>query len=242
MHNKLTSIVMALAILLMISPSLFAKEAYYNLAEKGLNLRESPSIWGTHLALIPFGEQVAIVGDCETPPLGTPVEVQEMEDFIISGNWKKVRYQDQIGYVFEGYLSKFPAPALANNEPISEDRFLDEIIGGTSEQYNVLTEQDPNTEHEHTYGYEQKYNRGIHKIVRLEEFRGTTELIIPNISLREAYLISRALYFPPDNSMEYTFDKRMKRFSLHLKEPDAGCSYTIEQFGDGVRIKSICGC
>lgn len=242
MQNKLKTCLLAIIIFVINVQVATANKKLYVFAESGLILRDSPSQWGKQVDLIPFGEQVEVLALDKNEPLGTPVEVQEITDFVISGHWKKVNYKNQIGYVFEGYLSPFPAPKLALDEPISEDRYFDEIIGGGTEKYNVLKSKKSDSEQDEIYGYEQSYNLGIQRIVRYEEFAGDVEIIIPEISLQEAYLLSRALYFPPDDTMEYKFDKNYNKITLELKEPDAGCNYSIECFGTGVRIKYTCGC
>lgn len=69
-------------------------------ARSGLNLRKGPNLKDEKIETIPFGAELELLESSN-------------EDLTIDGlqgKMVKVRYKDQEGYMFEGYLSKFPAP------------------------------------------------------------------------------------------------------------------------------------
>lgn len=72
------------------------------LAQNGLKLRDSPK--GKAIATILLGEKLVV--EAVTP------SSDRYDD--IAGTWVKVQYKSQTGYVFDGYLSKLPAPELSD--------------------------------------------------------------------------------------------------------------------------------
>lgn len=79
------------------------------IATSGLNLRESPSLEAKVITSIPFLDKVALLQDS--------VSDREIVDIVnfngfdhntyteqIAGEWVKVKYEDQEGYVFNAYL------------------------------------------------------------------------------------------------------------------------------------------
>ena len=81
------------------------------LATSGLRMREAP-INGSSVTTIPYGEEVKIL----------KIEAYDLrEEFRrtydgISVTWPKVEYKGKVGYVFDGFLCRLPAPKLENTE------------------------------------------------------------------------------------------------------------------------------
>ena len=71
-------------------------------AKNGLNFRTTPSLNGDKVGLIPFGSQIQVVDTKQ-------FEIRDTFDGF-SGNWIEIDYLGLAGFVFDGYLSKFPIP------------------------------------------------------------------------------------------------------------------------------------
>jgi hypothetical protein len=75
---------------------------YFVLAPSGLNLREGPTIRDKKILRVPYGAQLELL----QPAKATKLQVDN-----IPGGMAMVRYGDTLGFVFDGYLSTFPAPS-----------------------------------------------------------------------------------------------------------------------------------
>jgi len=79
------------------------------IAVKGLNLRESPTLNGKVITLVPFLDKVALLNEAisSTDTLST-VNFSDQDNNIypdyIVGEWVKIKYQNKEGYVFNAYL------------------------------------------------------------------------------------------------------------------------------------------
>ena len=72
------------------------------LAINGLTLRNSPSVKGDKISVIPYGSKLTLLkhsGNIET--IGG-----------FHGEWVQVKFQEATGYVFDAYISGYPAPQL----------------------------------------------------------------------------------------------------------------------------------
>lgn len=78
------------------------------LAPSGLNLRQSESVSSQKLTKILYGGKITI----EENSSNTRLTVDQIE-----GHMVKVSYNDTLGYIFEGYLSHFPAPKKKGDLP-----------------------------------------------------------------------------------------------------------------------------
>ncbi len=84
----------------------------------GLKLRAVPK--GKEIAAIKLGESVVVIAKWDSLQQSGTYEQ-------IYGNWIKVKYNALTGYVFDGYLSKMPAPSL-------QDSSLEEYLNRVSVQ------------------------------------------------------------------------------------------------------------
>ena len=81
-------------------------DTLYIWANNGLILRASPDPKGARITTIPYGESVVVIR--KDPKLSHLVK--EYGGFILYGQWAEVWYQGKFsGYVFDGYLSSYPA-------------------------------------------------------------------------------------------------------------------------------------
>lgn len=74
---------------------------YFILAPSGLNLRATSDPGSKKIMTIPYGAKITLL---------TPASASDMMVDNFPGGMAKVRYNNQEGYVFDGYISRFPAP------------------------------------------------------------------------------------------------------------------------------------
>ena len=127
---------------------------YYVIAPSGLNFRQAADAKSARIGHIPYGESVQ---------LGSPSFDISLEIDQIRGGMAEVYYKGQKGYVFDGYLSRFPA-----SKDIETESFVEKIrdLG-----YEVLFE-----EHRMDWG----------GYIRLE-----TAFTLPGEEWTEAFLIAK---------------------------------------------------
>jgi hypothetical protein len=97
-------------------------EEYYNWAINGLNIRETPSANGKALGKIPYGQKLEI--DLRNQEYSNyyeelflvGIKPDKSADIKFTGPWLKVEFNGLIGYVFGGYLSRFPSYKIENIE------------------------------------------------------------------------------------------------------------------------------
>lgn len=124
-----------------ISISVFGqKEAgnYYVLANAGLNLRATEASNSEKLMTVNYGEAVEIVQAAKSK--GMLVDG-------IAGGMAKVQYQGKTGYMFDGFLARFPAPIAGQD--------LDKYIGRVWESEIDAMNEDVNRDYN---GYLQSEN------------------------------------------------------------------------------------
>ena len=135
---------------------------YYVLAPNGLNMRQKPSTSAKKIARLPYGTRVTYVA-------GVPSQMIMVDN--IKGGMAKVSYKGKVGYVFEGYLSKFVAP-----KKYTEVKKYAQILRRNGLQ--VMTE----TGNKDYDGYQQ-FKNAIH---------------IPTQSWSEAFIVAKQLFgIPP---------------------------------------------
>ena len=97
---------------------------YYVIAPSGLNLRVSSDAKSAKIGHIPYGEALELA----SPSFDISLEIDQ-----ILGGMADVNYKGKRGYVFDGYLSRFPA-----SKEIETEAFVEQVrdLG-----YEVLFEE-----------------------------------------------------------------------------------------------------
>jgi len=80
-------------------------ETVYVTAPSGLTLREAPNVNARIIEIIPFGESISVV-------IEESVEMESQRIDWIDGQWIKVSFEGEEGFVFDGFLSHLPVPVL----------------------------------------------------------------------------------------------------------------------------------
>jgi hypothetical protein len=176
----------------------FEGDTLFVWADGGLTIRDTASLNGEKLALIPYGSKVVALssnfetiaksfsieivleGEYEEPYTNKKAKTPSLEIF---GIWSKVEYKGIVGYVYDGYLSRHEAPILgikSGKEIVSEDldSYLKRVFGIVSQQErsgkeSVVTE---------TY-----YDHGISR-VNIATKVAYVRYVLPNFSMQEIIL------------------------------------------------------
>jgi hypothetical protein len=218
-------------------------------ATSGLNMRDKPDAKATKLISIPYGAKVVV-----QPNIGVkiPFEVEEFKGFTVKGLWLLVKYGDKEGFVFDGFLSRLPAPTKADS--LNWGSYLSSKVGEVGKKYEVKIwmrgEQldtsrfvRPNEKYkdEDIQSYKQKYKQGILESYWEGEGGSASTLELPNCTLYEAYLFVKTYAYDPQTDV-FSFNKKDKSINMSVKDEGAGCYYTIKQVGNKAIIDGGCGC
>lgn len=151
-----------------------------NVLASSLNMRNKPSIKAKKTGRVPYGAKITAL---ET-------STKSFTSEGIKGHWVKVKYGKRIGYIFDGYLTKLPAPPknckgfkhYANSKlgkigkkqtkKVQKKREI-YINSWQNYKYNAILEESESYEMETDNGY------------------SDTILKLKNISMEEAFLIGR---------------------------------------------------
>ena len=197
-----------------------ANETLNVLTISGIKLRDKPG--GAVLQSVPYAAKVITL---EPKNNNFPTHVEG-----ISGSWVKVKFNDKIGYVFDGFLSRLPAPSLTDAnlrayarrefKTLSEElpiSFMEDSDLGSSGSNVMFFEW--NNQRLAYYNY--FYYEG-----------GSENICIPGISIEEGYLLMRILerdayeYALKETNRPEDFDKRqLTQFLLN------GLSYKVNDDG-----------
>ncbi len=154
-----------------------------------LNMRSQPSVKARKIATIPLGARVKVIKKTN----------KAYQSEGIKGHWVKVKYGKRIGYLFDGYLSKLPAPPK-NSKSLKHyaDSKLTKI--GQEQKKVIEGKMDSKNPKDNIYPYHAKFLQKYKYNAKLQtEFMydpraievTSYTLIIKNISLEEGFLIGR---------------------------------------------------
>lgn len=150
------------------------------LALSGLRLRDVPN--GNIITTIPYGEVVVVEDD----PHKVAITVEGLEGF-----WAKVKWKGQSGWVFNGFLSRFPAPAADCISSVDyAKRYFTPVTGELKTQFSTQF-----AEYSTTTVQIFVYNTDTITLSQSSwDGSGGSDLVFPHTSVQEIYLIAKALY------------------------------------------------
>lgn len=227
---------------------------FHVMASSGLRMRVTPELKGETILTIPYDGVAERVDENDYGVL----EVEEIKGFKVKGNWIKVRYDGKEGYVFDGFLTKFPLPeAITYSEydyrkyKSSFDYYFRTKVGGTSGIYDIEKYGDCESELENDClcAYTQDFGPIKYSTTNCSETGGDYKMEIETLSLTEAYFIIKALNLNNINSDDgnqelfetITYDKTSKQ--INFEADGAGCYTGIKKDANGViKIDIYCGC
>lgn len=181
-------------------------------ANNGLVLRKSPSKDGEKITTLNKDGKPLMV--LELPDINNQYTAEKIGDFELRGGWIKVKTIDgKEGYVFEGYVSKYP-PIV--DFAIYENSLIEGFYKNVSPPKGkpvALPKQEGLNE-----GYEQAFEDGA--LFHFEYWDGGATHIfkIPqsSLSFSEAFVILRSLLFIGNTKSEY--DSKMKKITVNDEE------------------------
>ncbi|KAA3622892.1 MAG: SH3 domain-containing protein [Bacteroidetes bacterium] len=165
-------------------------ELRYVWAKSGLIIRDAPSIEGKRVGKLAYGDSIRLV-----KVTGKSYSVKMMEtnksfeeyhhkEFRLRGNWVQINWQGQVGFIFDGYLSKFPALRFRNQYD------LESIENWATREFGIFGEErskrDPNSDYHKSLLV---FKNGI--IYSSEGSTGwsSTQLVFPGGSINEGFLL-----------------------------------------------------
>ena len=95
-------------------------DSLFIIAKTGLNLRQDADMKSPVLTILPYGERVEVLAerhpnwhkDADSVQIIRPEEWYQSAEptpaYWLTGRWVPVKYGEQRGYVFDGYLSRHP--------------------------------------------------------------------------------------------------------------------------------------
>jgi len=183
----------------------------YIFAQPGLKLRDYPRQEMKEKTVIPYGTLIRVISsDVNTSPFLAEG---------IRGNWVKVNYNDTVGYVFDGFLSRVPPP---KEQP------------GFKAFMELLDKSGSNLE--------------VEKSVFKEDYWSGVKYTVKNISLSELFIIGRVYgnyhlkgesllnepYSGPDEYDEYTMTRSVK----HNEKTQEVIFFEKTHHTTGIRLQS----
>lgn len=139
------------------------EKSLYVLAPNGLNFRSGPQVSDEKLLTLPYGTPLVLL----TPPPKPTLSVDK-----IPGGMARVSHVGTQGYVFDGYLSPFPAPETG----ITLEDYVEEL---RDEGLDILYE-----EHLKDWG-----GYIVHEVA----------CTLPTEDWKVAYLVARQIFLWPEN-------------------------------------------
>lgn len=209
-------------------------DTLYVWAKNGLFLRSEPSATSEKLTKLEYGAELIIV---EQVLKKVAFSVEEFKGYKIKGYWVEVSVNNQIGYVFDGYLSKLKP--LRKDNRISQG--WEDIETYANREFKVLKSWSKNlvnTMDTKIDSFSVRYKNGNRYTAEIGSYASGTTVYFKHLSFEEAYLFAYA-YF---NWTKETFkiisiqDKKITCDFELIDQTGGECSITIEQVNQGVEI------
>ncbi len=239
-----------LAILLLFSTAIcFAQQSrfkegdtIYVWALSGLNMRKLPDAQSEKMVALPYGTKVTVQSN-----IGIIVahEVEEFKNFKVKGVWLLVKYDDQEGFIFDGYMSQLIAPQKNVDNylftylkksvgKIGKTEFID--FKGGKKRY--LREEE-NIDKLITIVYggghcKVVFSNGISYSLHIGEVSEET-YTFPNVSLYEGYIFIKTVF----SRYEFQYDKTAKKFIIDDTEI---CGFDIFMKNKNLIVYGGCNC
>lgn len=200
----------------------------YVWAISGLNLRTQPDAKSSKIINIPYGEKVRVIdAQINTRQFSYTMSKSSSVAWQIDGYWVQVRFGDEEGYVFDGYLGKFPTiTKSAETIPYltlkTFQAYGKENWGGLKNEKKESTLDFDDNARDPDKGLSSSYlltfkNGSSYEDVN-ESFSGYVSIFIKDISLEEGYLFLNAL-------MGIEYKQKMRK--------------GIERVGEGIHLAAV---
>ncbi len=167
-------------------------DVLYNWKNTVVNIRQNPSIKSEIINFINFGDCCVVVDESlkafkfSVQEIAAVIkydslnEAQNFRGFTIKGFWVKVKTKSgEIGYVFDGYLSKIN-PNFELTETYFDLNF--DRIKSSNKKY-------PKSISDNAYSRKRLYKNGSYIIENGSDYDGHSHFFIPNITMEEGYFM-----------------------------------------------------
>ena len=167
-------------------------DVLYNWKNTIVNIRQNPDIKSEIITTIFCGDRCIVVDESlktykfsvqEIAPVikyDSLNEAQNFRGFTIKGYWVKVKNKSgEIGYIFDGYLSKIN-PNFELTETYFDLNF---------QRIRSINKKYPNSISDNAYSRERFYKNGSYIIENGSDYDGHSHFFIPNCSLEEGYFL-----------------------------------------------------
>lgn len=219
---------------------------YFNvMAGSGLRMRGTPNLKGKKIMVIPYNAQIEKINDGKS--YGT-LSVKEFKGFNIEGEWVKVKYKNQEGFVFSGYLTQFPLP-------ISYDSYFKKTLKVSKKKYDKkkYKECTVTKKEDCICNWKEDYYDGnvTYEYGYCSEEALFESYTFRNVTFAEAYLIGKKLFFTErkqkfDNHISYDIKYSKSDESIYVEEinQEAGSfTTTIKKIEENIYlIENISSC
>jgi len=183
--------------------SALAGNIRYVWAKSGLTLRADNQPGATKITIIPYGAEVSVEENW-----GTPYRVKALNGwkrgqvsslpYRLEGQYLKVWYGDQVGYAFSAYLLPYQAPLqlaageqgnpAASTEPLKT--WQKRLFGSPDTLHCNFGRANDNGQYECFT----RYDNGIMVRSLEQEGGGSTEMIIPDLTLAQGFVLFDTFY------------------------------------------------
>ncbi|MGJ4754754.1 SH3 domain-containing protein [Leptospira kmetyi] len=174
----------------------------YVFAKSGLILRKKPELNSEPIVTIPYGNRVIVSLD---EPLGKEIEIENL-----NGNYRLIKYSDNTGFVFDGFLSTLIPPNAKSND-ISDyfEKNFKKVKGPIYRPANINESE--------TKVYEIYYENGIISSTTIYLGGGYTTISIPNGTINDGKLLLLAIY-PKLKKLKFNKEKDSESFTIRLQD------------------------
>lgn len=193
------------------------------MAPSGLRMRTSPQN-GQTIKVIPYGSAITVIEENQI--------IEDQVDWI-TGNWIKVEHEGDIGYVFDGFLSDYPAP-MSSFEMNKFEMELIYPVEAWVENRLIGTYQKPDTIKLQNGKYRTVKHFTDGKWIKEDkEHVHKVELHLTNARIMDVYQIIQAMYDDPYK--RNTFNAR----SIFMKNENGEIDNIKIQLDDLVTIRRM---
>lgn len=220
-------------------------DTLYVWAEGGLMIRDTNSITGKKISAIPYGEKVEVLESILHPNRADSIKfIEPWEDayeqqyigYYLKGRWVKIKFQGVYGFVFDGYLSHFPAPRSGESQLHENLPAYLERVFGVNDQY---TRSGENYVIRDVY-----YGQGI-TLKNIGVKDSYTKYVFPNLSIQEVliFIKNSRMAREKDRPMLLEVRKTKDSQTLEFKYYENGDGFLyLHEIGNTVILDSISSC
>ncbi len=191
----------------------------YILASSGLNMRDQPSKTGKAVVLVPYGGFIKLTHTTQK---------SEVIDNI-SGNWIEADFNGKKGFLFDGYLTTLKPPVKDETLVVYADRLFEK-----SKFETVEKDKDGEITVQH-------YKNGAKLTKNYSSISSIIELVVPDISIEEGFLILRLVSGIQFEKDPYPSESKQYKQTIEGFEWDVDVNVDKDSSGDITNIGVIKG-